>query len=352
MSWDLDASLKRALVRQKWIFGDRYFRIGNPFIWVDGPLQLSSFDFRGVVDLAQWYSGYYEEYPTPSAIKSTDYEKDYERLEEQYREIFQSYFPYIDVLEPKVALNIRCHALARIQDYCMLKKYAPDLVSKSGIADVNSRIRHLDFGAGLGGNATYSLLLLGAFYTAIEAHQWSYDIQRMFFRQLANGKGAYLDVLAAESMEISAEKIRDLISSDDFSIKQVPSWYFADVKSGSHDLVTATTVLNELNSAAIVHMLSQSCRVLRKGGYLYIRDSAKLKPGRHSVNYDKVLTEHLGFELVHWLDVKNRVDMFAIPRLYRKVRHVETDFDSLFDHLLGREAVTSHGGDYIQNLNT
>ena len=52
MAWDLDASLKRALVRQNWIFGDRYFRIGNPFIWVDGPLALSSFDFCGVVDLA------------------------------------------------------------------------------------------------------------------------------------------------------------------------------------------------------------------------------------------------------------------------------------------------------------
>jgi len=352
MAWDLDASLKRALVRQKWIFGDRYFRIGNPFIWVDGPLQLSSFDFRGVVDLAQWYSGYYEEYPTPSGIKDADYEKNYGLLEGEYRAIFQSYFPFIDVFDSQATLNIRCHALARIQDYCMLKKYAPDLVSRSGTSDVNSKIRHLDFGAGLGGNATYSLLLLGAFYTAIEAHQWSYEIQRMFFRQLAFEKGAYLDVLAAESMEIPAEKISNLISSDDFSIKQVPSWYFANIKSGSHDLVTATTVLNELNSAAIVHMLAQSCRVLRKGGYLYIRDSAKLKPGRHSVNYDKVLTEHLGFELVHWLDVKNRVDMFAIPRLYRKVRHIENDFDSLFDLLLGREAVTSHGGEYIQNLKT
>lgn len=353
MSWDLEASLKRALVRQGWIFGDRYFRIGNPFVWVDGPLQLSSFDFGGVVDLAQWYSGYYEEYPTPSAIKSANYDIEYATLENKYREIFQNYFPFIDIHDPQVALNIRCHALARIQDYCMLKKYAPDLISGGKKkSDITSQIHHLDFGAGLGGNATYSLLLLDARYTAIEAHQWSYNIQRMFFRQLVQGKGAYLDVLAAESMELPPNQIHDLISSDKFSIKQVPSWYFADVPSGSQDLVTATTVLNELNSAAIVHMLSQSCRVLRDGGYLYIRDSAKLKPGRHTVDYDKVLTEHLGFELVHWLDVRNRIDMFAIPRLYRKVKQVETSFDTLFDLLLGREVVTSHGGEYIQNLKT
>lgn len=154
----------------------------------------------------------------------------------------------------------------------------------------------------------------------------------------------------AETMEVPRDKITALILSDQFVIKQVPAWYFSDIPSGSHDLVSATTVLNELNSAGIVHMLSQSSRVLQKGGYLYIRDSAKLKPGRHTVNYDKVLVEHLGFELVHWLDVRNRIDMFAIPRLYKKVKQVEIDFASLFDLLLGREAVTSHGGYYAQNL--
>lgn len=350
MSWDLDASLKRALVRQKWIYGDRSSRKGNPFIWVDGPLHLSSFDFSGVVDLMQWYSNYFEEYLTPTEIKDAEYDTNFTILEETYRGIFRSYFPFLDVHERQIALNIRCHALARIQDYCMLKKYAPDLVGRSQVSNVNSRMRHIDFGPGLGGNATYSLMLFGALYTAIEAHQWSYNIQRMFYRQLTHGKGTYLDVLAAESMELSPETINELILSDNFSLKQLPSWYFSHVPTTSQDLVTATTVLNELNTAGIVYMLSESSRVLQVGGYLYIRDSAKLKPGRHAVNYDKVLTEHLGFELVHWLNGTNRVDMFAIPRLYRKIQGIETDLDILFDHLVGREAVTSHGGEYNQNL--
>lgn len=350
MSWDMEASLKRALIRQGWIYGDLYFRIGNPFLWVDGPLQLGSFDFRGVVDLAQWYSAYYEEYPTPSGIRGDNYEGDYTLLENKFREIFEAYFPWIDASESGPALSIRCHALARIQDYCMLKKYSPDLLNRGRQASGATRLRHLDFGAGLGGSASYSLLLLGALYTAIEAHEWSYNIQRMFFQKMVQGEGSYLDVLAAETMEVPRDKIAALILSDQFVIKQVPAWYFSDIPSGSHDLVSATTVLNELNSAGIVHMLSQSSRVLQKGGYLYIRDSAKLKPGRHTVNYDKVLVEHLGFELVHWLDVRNRIDMFAIPRLYKKVKQVEIDFASLFDLLLGREAVTSHGGYYAQNL--
>ena len=53
---------------------------------------------------------------------------------------------------------------------------------------------------------------------------------------------------------------------------------------------------------------------------------------------------------MHWLDVKNRIDMFAIPRLYRKVKRVDINFENLFSLLVGREGVTSHGGEYVQNL--
>jgi ubiquinone/menaquinone biosynthesis C-methylase UbiE len=172
----------------------------------------------------------------------------------------------------------------------------------------------------------------------------------MFFGKLSVNSGPYLDVLSAESLEISHHDLKNFITSDKFSIKQVPSWYFSEVNDESQDLVTATTVLNELNTAAIIHMISQSNRVLKKGGYLYIRDSAKLKPGRHNINYDKVLADFLGYELVHWLDVKNRVDMFAIPRIYKKTKSSNYSFEELFEKLVGREAVTSHGLEYAQNL--
>jgi len=348
MSWDLEASLKKALVRQGWLFGDKYSRIGNPFTWVDGPLSLSSYDFKGVVDLAQWYSGYYEKYPTPEKIKYNSYDEDYAIIEAKYKEIYSSYFPFQGI-DSQSSMHITCHALARIQDYCMFNKYAPDLINRKS-TDPSKKIHHLDFGAGMGGNAIYSLLLMDAVYTAIEAHSWSYNIQRMFFRQLMQGVGKYLDLLSAESMELPLHKLKELVSSDEFVIKQIPSWYFIDVPTGSQDLVTATTVLNELNAAGIIYMLTESCRVVKEGGYIYIRDSAKLKPGRHTINYDDALVKHLGFELVHWLDVKNRIDMFAIPRLYRKVKRVDINFENLFSLLVGREGVTSHGGEYVQNL--
>ena len=351
MSWDLEASLKRALVKQQWVFGDRYFRLGNPFIWVDGSIQLSPYDYRGVVDLAQWYSGYYEEYQTPSRIKTKNYDVELSTIENIYRDIFNSYFPFIDRTAFDADLYIRCHALARMQDYCMLHKFATDLLPQH--RKTNSlQMKHLDFGAGMGGNVTYSNILLEASYTAIEAHQWSYDIQRMFFGKMTDKNRPYLDVLAAESMEIGSEKLKNEILSNKYAIKQIPSWFFEEIEDNSYNLVTATNVLNELNTSAIIYMLTNSNRVLQKNGYIYIRDSGKLKPGRHLIDYDQVLIEHMGFELIHWLDVQNRVDMYAVPRIYKKVRNVELNFEELFDLLISREATLAHGLEFAQNLKT
>ena len=55
MAWDLETSLKKAKIEKEWIFGDRYFRIGDPFQWVDGDLQISKSDFRGSIDLCNGY---------------------------------------------------------------------------------------------------------------------------------------------------------------------------------------------------------------------------------------------------------------------------------------------------------
>ena len=71
--------------------------------------------------------------------------------------------------------------------------------------------------------------------------------------------------------------------------------FFKKIEDTSYNLVTATNVLNELNTSAIIYMLANSNRVLQKNGYVYIRDSGKLKPGRHLIDYDRVLIEHMGF---------------------------------------------------------
>ena len=80
----------------------------------------------------------------------------------------------------------------------------------------------------------------------------------------------------------------------------------------------------------------------------YIRDSSKLKPNRHNVNYDKLLIS-LGFDLVGKLPVKNRVDIHGIPRAYKKKKEFHfRNFETFYNKVLKRSDSYSHGGNFKQ----
>ena len=212
--WDLVESRKRALVRGGWIFGDRYFRIGNPFDWVDGTLQLAKDSYKGDIDLLQWISGYYEEYPTMEELLYPKHDDDLSLLRSVYQRVLELHFPWLsEETKSGFEFNLKCHALARIQDYAMLNKFAPDLTRKK-----SKSLSHVDFGAGIGGASTYSRYLLDSTYTAIEAHDWSYDIQRVFFRATKQEGDEYLDLLTAELLNDDEDYLRDLVNRQNLAI--------------------------------------------------------------------------------------------------------------------------------------
>jgi hypothetical protein len=343
MSWDFEESYKRNIIKKKYIYGDIYFRIGNPFEWIDGNLQLSKQDFSGVIDLLQWYSGYYEKYNTLKEFLYKDYQKDLDKIKYEFNKIFDFYFPFLKKSK-EYQNNIECHSLARVQDLCVIKKFCENLNKQK------KKIKHLDFGSGLGGASTYSLKILNSDFISIEAHKWSYQIQRMFYRKIINDKEKYLDLVSAESFGLTDKEINLLINSNNYKIKQIPSWYFDEIKKESQDLITATTCLNEINNAGIIYFIVEANRTLKKNGYLYIRDSNKRKPGRNIVNYDEIFEKVLGYKVIKKFQLKNRKDIFAIPRLYQKTKNNNYEFTELFNKIIGLEAVTSHGSIYDQNV--
>ena len=59
-----------------------------------------------------------------------------------------------------------------------------------------------------------------------------------------------------------------------------------------------------------------------------------------------MLTKYLGFKLVKdFRYLRNRKDIFALPRIYKKVKDKTEilNFDGLYNLILGKFAVTSHG---------
>jgi hypothetical protein len=242
-----------------------------------------------------------------------------------------------------LARYIRSTASVKAQDYGAIRTWANDLPAHPV---------HVDIGPGLGANAIYSLYGLSGSYGSFEAHPVSYEVQRRFFRALVGGKSLYLDPIDCENCGLSQEALgKELSEVDKYSIRHLPSWHAPLIPQSSVDLVTATWVLNEVTPAGIIWLLHHARRILRVGGYLYVRDSRLRKPLRHDLNYDEYLLR-MGFESAGSLDVRNRVDMHGIPRIFRKTRAAVSSFEEMYDDAFGRFAVTSHGGAFNQSPNT
>lgn len=338
---DIVQSLNRAMVRQGWISGDKFHRIGHPFVWVDGERHYldSLSDSQSIIP---YVSMFYEQYPTPDEILTSDYEQIKEHCEKQLRLFCKHFFPMLPWSGYNLETNIICNALVRTQDYCFIKTYCNDLEGK---------IKHLDIGSGLGNHALYSLKAWenSEFY-ALEASPKSYAVQRHFLRFISPSPGSYLDLIECENFELDVQSMSvELNEKNNYRIKHCPSWFFPLIQEESINLVTATWVLNEISFSGILWLISNASRVLRQGGYFYIRDSGKLKPNRHSINYDDLLKK-IGFKEIGRLNVTNRIDYFGIPRAYQKSTDSIYSFEELVESCLGKFAVTAHGGDYVQNL--
>lgn len=294
----------------------------------------------GIVAVRSYISMFYEQYPVPESIRTDDYEEVRGHIEAQLRQLCTDLMPFLPV-SGDLENNIICTAITRAQDYSFIKTFATELPES---------VDHLDIGPGLGSHAMYSLGALNSQYMGLEASPHSYSIQRNVFRSIVSEVGAYLDPIECENFGLDYAALEEQINSDNsYRIKHLPSWHAPMVNRNSIDLVTASFVLNEVSYSGILWLLSHASRLLRKGGYFYIRDSGKLKPGRHSVNYDEVLVA-LGFAQVGRLEVRNRIDFYGIPRIYQKQTEESSSFDDLVERYLGRFAVVSHGGEYNQNL--
>lgn len=338
---DIKQSLNKAISDQGWIYGERQHRIGNPFEWVDGNLTPHLGGVSGVRGLLQYLSLMYEQYPLPEEIRSEDYDQMRQYVEGVIRRLYRNLVPFRHAIEFDEEVYIEGTAVIRTQDYSAIRCLCPNI--KSGI-------NHLDIGSGLGGHAVYSLKGFDSCFYSLEAVPHTYAVQRDFYRFLSEGNPTYLDLIECENFNLNNSEIGKLVnSSGKYRIKHIPSWHFGLINEKTIDLITATWVLNEVTFSGILWLISHCSRVLKKGGYLYLRDSSKLKPLRHQINYDELLLQ-LGFKQAGRVNVRNRIDFYGVPRAYYKDTDSCCSFLELVDKCVGKFGVIVHGGDYVQNL--
>lgn len=331
--------MQRALVEQEWIFGDKVTRIGSPFSWAENEHKNNILDLEDLYAVGFYFSMWYVTKSTPAELVLEDHDEVQNYMISEITRSFKHFFPFLPLTETRVN-HIRAQALARAQDYFFVRKYCEGLPTEP---------HHIDIGPGLGCAAIASVRFLNATFYALEANPMSYAVQRHYFRFMSPYPGAYLDTIECENYQLQDTAIISEIQKEVYKIKHIPSWRFPWLADESMDLMSATFVLNELNYAGILWIVSNASRVIKKGGYLYIRDSEILKPGTHTINYDDVL-EKIGFQKVRELRFENRHDYFGIPRAYRKSCSQTVTFEELVDMCLGKYASVAAGSNLAYNL--
>jgi len=336
--------MHRALAKQGWLYGKKFNQWGNPFLWIDGPLHIPHSSSQSE-HLAGWVSSYYDTFPALPELAGARYDDLVEQLGSNFLGLINHLLPPFVFSESDMTKYIYGLSTARAQDIRVLEVFAPEL-------DLTT-VSHLDFGAGMGVSAVWNTMIggEGARYTAVEIDDKNYALQRSVFTYLAARSDCrYFDALAAEGM-IPDEKRDTELNNPAVRIAHVPSWHLGGVNDHSQSLITATTVLNEVGHAAIGHFIAQSNRVLRPGGYVYIRDSGRTKPGRHSIDYESFLAS-IGYRRVDDLQVIHRSNMHGVPRLWRKESHLDLSFDEVMTELVGEQAVVVHGSDYVHSIDS
>ena len=336
---DIKISLKKELVKQGWTHGDRWSRLGTPFECVDEDHTPILYAIDGIRSLLQFSSMFYEKYKTPKEIISANFDRIHSDYNNILSECINDLVPFIDKYN-KWDHYIESMSLVRTQDFSFIDKYA----------ELDSKINHLDFGPGLGSHSIYSIKGFNSRYFGLDASPNSYSIQRLFFRYLASKHldfSKYLDIVECENFGLDDNSIISEISNSKYTIVQIPSWKSYMLEDISFDLVTATWMLNEISHTGVCWLMSIASQRVKQNGYIYIRDSHKLKPGRHNINYDNLLKD-IGFELVNELKVKNRVDYYGIPRLFKKTNESRYSFNELSEKYIGNWSVVVHGGNYNQ----
>lgn len=144
---------------------------------------------------------------------------------------------------------------------------------------------------------------------AVEGIAGPYLTQRAYYAGLGLRVADYLDAADPDGFDVAA-------LAEDHDVVHLPTWRLDAVPDGSVDLVCAVQVLRELPQTTVRFVLGHLRRVVRPGGALYVRDH----PATHDLTglpTDELVTEH-GFALEFAPQVRDRVDIHGLPRLWRR----------------------------------
>ena len=271
---DIIQSLQKALATQKWIEGDQFHRIGQPFEWIDAGITPGHRQLSELASMLPHFTMIYEEYPTPQEIVTLDFDNVRNDIRSIMIDVFRSYFPFLNLDD--YTRYFDATALTRAQDYGFIKSF-------SGLTE---RLRHLDIGPGLGSHAFYSLKAFDSLFFGLEAYPQTYQVQRNVFRILSNSsEHLYLDLIATESFGFQDREASEILSKHNQGIVHIPSWKFPIIEQLDVDLFWNSASFQEMEPDVVdnyIKYVNQNARHIYLCGRIDGKEIAEAK-GKHGV---------------------------------------------------------------------
>lgn len=176
--------------------------------------------------------------------------------------------------------------------------------------------RILDFGAGFGRQAALWLTSgKPTVYVAMDAVELPYVAQAHYLSGSEFPLIEYLD-------EPDQFRIADGTTAQAFHL---PAWRYDLLPSGFFDMVACVQVLPEIREDVLFHSLALFRRILRPGGYLYIRDHAPQdtwSPGAWMPGHAQIvpaLLPSFGFRHEFAPQWRDGHDVHGLPQIWRRV---------------------------------
>ncbi len=181
----------------------------------------------------------------------------------------------------------------------------------------------LDYGAGYGRQSfLFPTQIPGLKLFAVDAVEQTYMLQNWVFNKLGLDLWEYLECFQdATGSRVSAF----MGKSQESQVVHIPTWRNDLLPDDYFDLVMFVWCIYEMSEDAARHALETCMRVLKPGGYIYIRDNPH--EGSHSYAPERVL-EEAGFRLAYYPWKADEKEIHGVPRLYRWTSQSENENDT------------------------
>lgn len=259
-------------------------------------------EYNSKFDLLHWMSFWTEKKRIVSPFKGN---KEFENLKNKSSSAHQEVFSFLfdqDIVKKKTHFG---YDIYNANDAFIISKFCKNYNFV------------LDFGSGYGRlGAMFAYKEANKTYISVDCVEATYILQNLFLSLLKpKNFYEYFDYQFLNK-EFKIQKKN--------SIYHIPTWKLNLIHNKTIDLITGIFVLPEINEFALMNFIKEAKRILRIGGYIYLRDhlyqtGENNHKGCHKLNTEDELSK-AGFQLIYKGEYKDNIEIYGTPRIYRKIK--------------------------------